>query len=152
MTNIIAQYGNGRFHPDFGQDYQLASNPLYGIPYNVVHGNSTAKIQVVIDAYPDQSDFQNAPIPANAAIEGDTQNGPTVGVDNRGDSHLLVWDEPSGSGTVDVLVQSGLTSANASANYTSPIWGYGLSVTSSVARFTYQSLDPFHDWLVSAHQ
>ena len=93
MSSIIATYGNGRFHPDFGQDYQLASNPLYGIPYNVVHGNSTAKIQVVIDAYPDESDLQNAPIPANAVIEGDTQNGPTVGVDNRGDSHLLVWDE-----------------------------------------------------------
>jgi len=93
MNSIIAKYGNGRFHPDFGQDYQLASNPLYGIPYNVVHGNSTAKIQVVIDAYPDESDLQNAPIPANAVIEGDTQNGPTVGVNNRGDSHLLVWDE-----------------------------------------------------------
>jgi hypothetical protein len=93
MTNIIAKYGNGRFHPDFGQDYRLASNSLYGIPYNVIHGNSTAKIQVVIDAYSDESDLQNAPIPANAVIEGDTQNGPTVGVDNRGDSHLLVWDE-----------------------------------------------------------
>jgi hypothetical protein len=93
MTNIIAKYGNGRFHPDFGQDYRLASNPLYGIRYNVIHGNSTAKIQVVIDAYSDESDLQNAPIPANAVIEGDTQNGPTVGVDNRGDSHLLVWDE-----------------------------------------------------------
>jgi hypothetical protein len=93
MNSIIAKYGNGRFHPDFGQDYQLADNPLYGIPYNVVHGNSTAKIPVVIDAYPDQSDLQNAPIPANAVIEGDTQNGPTVGVDNCGDSHLLIWDE-----------------------------------------------------------
>jgi len=93
INSIIAKYGNGRFHPDFGQDYQSASNPLYGIPYNVVHGNSTAKIQVVIDAYPDESDLQDAPIPANAVIEGDTQNGPTVGVDNRGDSHLLVWDE-----------------------------------------------------------
>ena len=93
MSSIIATYGNGRFHPDFGQDYQSAGTDLYGIPYNVVHGNSTAKIQVVIDAYADESDLQNAPIPANAVIEGDTQNGPTVGVDNRGDSHLLVWDE-----------------------------------------------------------
>ncbi len=32
MTNIVAKYGNGRFHPDFGQDYRLASDPLYGIP------------------------------------------------------------------------------------------------------------------------
>jgi hypothetical protein len=92
ITNIIAKYGNGRFHPDFGQDAQLAGTALYGIPYNVVHGNSTTKIQVVIDAYPGESDVQNAPVPANAVIEGDTQNGPTVGVDARGDSHLLVWD------------------------------------------------------------
>jgi len=93
MNSIIATYGNGRFHPDFGQDYQLATDPLYGIPYNVVHGNSTARIQVVIDAYGSQSDLQNAPVPANAVIEGDTQNGPTVGLNKRGDSHLLIWDE-----------------------------------------------------------
>jgi hypothetical protein len=54
---------------------------------------------------------------------------------------------PPGAGTVNVRVQSGLTNGNSSANYTSPIWGYGLSVTSSVARFSYQSLDPFHAWL-----
>jgi hypothetical protein len=56
---------------------------------------------------------------------------------------------PPGSGTVDVRVQSGLSNANSPANYTSPIWGYGLSVTSSVARLTYQSLDPFHAWLTA---
>src|SRR4051794_1090784 len=89
---IITRIGNGRFHPDFGQDYR-AGNPLYGIPFNVVHGNSTPKIHVVIDAYADQSDVQNAPIPANAVIEGDMDNGPTVGLANRGDSHLLIWDE-----------------------------------------------------------
>jgi hypothetical protein len=55
---------------------------------------------------------------------------------------------PSGSGTVDVRVQSGISNVD-SANFTSPIWGYGLSVTSSVARFTFQSLDPFHSWLAS---
>jgi hypothetical protein len=92
MNSIIATYGNGRFHPDFGQDYRNASD-LYGIPYNVVHGNSTPRVHVVIDAYPDESDLIDAPIPASAVIEGDLQNAPTVGVDNRGDSHLLVWDE-----------------------------------------------------------
>ena len=92
MNSIIATYGNGRFHPDFGQDYRN-TNDLYGIPYNVVHGNSTPKLHVVIDAYPTESDLIDAPIPASAVIEGDLQNGPTVGVNNRGDSHLLVWDE-----------------------------------------------------------
>ena len=93
MSSIIATYGNGRFHPDFGQDYQTANTDLYGIPYNVVHGNTTARVHVVIDAYPDESDLLDVPIPGNAVIEGDRQTGPTVGVDNRGDSHLLVWDE-----------------------------------------------------------
>ena len=92
ISAIISKYGNGRLHPDFGQDYQTATD-LYGIPYNVVHGNSVAKVQVIIDAYPDESDIENAPIPANAVLEGDLQNGPTVGASNRGDSHLLVWDE-----------------------------------------------------------
>lgn len=91
---IISKIGNSRFHPDFGQDYR-AGNGLYGIPYNVVHGNTTPKIHVVIDAYADESDVQNCPVPANAVIEGDMDNGPTVGLANRGDSHLLVWDEDS---------------------------------------------------------
>ena len=70
-----------------------SNNPLYGIPFNVVHGNTQPKVHVVIDAYPDESDLQDAPIPANAVLEGDNQNGPVVGLANRGDSHLIVWDE-----------------------------------------------------------
>jgi hypothetical protein len=64
------------------------------------------------------------------------------------DAHVTVV-APSGSGTVDVRIQSGTTNGNFAANYTSPIWGYGLSLTSSFARFTYQALDPFHAWLAS---
>jgi hypothetical protein len=65
------------------------------------------------------------------------------------DAHLSVL-APSGSGTVDVHIQSGVTNANSTANYTRPIWGYGLSATSAVARFTFQApLDPFHSWLSS---
>jgi hypothetical protein len=91
INNIITHYGDGRLHPDFGQDYGTQSD-LYGIPYNVVHGNSTPKTTVVIDAYADESDVIPAPLPAQAVIEGDYQNGPKAGVDNRGDSHLLVYD------------------------------------------------------------
>ena len=91
INNIISNYGDGRLHPDFGQDYHT-SQDLYGIPYNVVHGNSTPNVSVVIDAYADESDIVPAPIPSNAVIEGDFQNGPNVGVNNRGDSHLLVFD------------------------------------------------------------
>ncbi len=89
---IISKIGNGRFHPDFGQDYRVG-NGLYGIPYNVVHGNTTPKVAVVTSD--GESDILNCPIPTNAVIEGDTDNGPTVGLANRGDSHLLVWDEDS---------------------------------------------------------
>ncbi len=93
ISNIVNRYGNGHLHPDFGQDQRLANTDLYGIPYNVVHGNATPKVHVVIDAYAGDSDLLDAPIPANAVIEGDMQTAPTVGVDTRGDSHLLLWDE-----------------------------------------------------------
>ena len=91
LKNITDNYGAGQLHPDFGQDYQTSS-PLYGIPYNVVHGNTATKVNVVIDAYPGESDVQALPLPSNVVIEGDYQNGPNVGVDNRGDSHMLVYD------------------------------------------------------------
>ena len=91
MNSIISVYGNGRLHPDFGQDTDT-DDPLYGIPYTVVHGNSQPKVNVVIDAYADESDIQSVPIPSNAVLEGDQQNGPTVGLDVRGDSHLLIYD------------------------------------------------------------
>src|SRR5262245_12627945 len=35
INNILSNFGNGRLHPDFGQDYQNGTD-LYGIPYNVV--------------------------------------------------------------------------------------------------------------------
>jgi Calx-beta domain/IPT/TIG domain len=91
INNIVSLYGDGKLHPDFGQDTQT-SNPLYGIPYNVVHGNTQQRIHVVIDDYADESDLQDAPIPANAVLEGDNQNGPVAGLANRGDSHLIVYD------------------------------------------------------------
>ncbi len=92
INNIVTHYGDGRLHPDFGQDAHAAVD-LYGIPYNVVHGNSSPLTMVVLDAYPGESDRVPAPVPAGAAIEGDYQNGPKVGVNNRGDSHLVVWDQ-----------------------------------------------------------
>jgi IPT/TIG domain len=97
---IISHIGGSiGIHPDWGED--SASNgdsPLYGIPYNVVHGNSTAKVNVIIDNYPGESDIVPVPIPANAVIEGDYQNGPNpngggYNDNQRGDSHLIVWDE-----------------------------------------------------------
>jgi hypothetical protein len=95
LGNITNLYGDGRLHPDFGQDARN-SNPLYGIPYNVVRGNSAPKVHVVIDAYSGESDLQDAPVPANAVIEGDFQNAPNhtlgYGPGGRGDSHLLVYD------------------------------------------------------------
>jgi plastocyanin len=91
INNIVTRSGDGRLHPDFGEDSN-STGDLYGIPYNVVHGNSVAKISVIIDAYDNESDIVPAPIPANPVLEGDYQNGPKAGVDNRGDSHLIVFD------------------------------------------------------------
>jgi hypothetical protein len=109
---VITHIGSSiRIHPDWGEDDPAnGTSPLYGIPFNVVHGNTAATVHVLIDNYPGESDVTDVPIPANAVIEGDYQNGPNpygggyngpgspgYGTanppDQRGDSHLLVWDE-----------------------------------------------------------
>jgi hypothetical protein len=97
---IIAHIGSAiKIHPDWGDDSASnGANPLYGIPYNVVHGNSTARVNVSIDNYPGESDIVPVPIPAGAVVEGDYQNGPNpngggYNTGQRGDSHLIVWDE-----------------------------------------------------------
>jgi hypothetical protein len=97
---VIAHIGSSiGIHPDWGEDSAgNGSSPLYGIPYNVVHGNITATVNVIIDNYPGESDIVPVPIPANAVIEGDYQNGPNphgggYKAGQRGDSHLIVWDE-----------------------------------------------------------
>ncbi|HXB57914.1 MAG TPA: hypothetical protein VNU95_00005, partial [Candidatus Acidoferrales bacterium] len=102
---IIAHIGGTvKIHPDWGADSPANGNsPLYGIPYNVVHGNSTAKINVTIDNYPGESDIEPVPIPTNAVIEGDYQDGPNpygggYNDNQRGDSHLIVWDEDNNIG------------------------------------------------------
>ena len=106
-ASVIAKIGGSRkIHPDWGTDSPTnGTSPLYGIPYNVVHGNSTAKVNVIIDNYPGESDLLAVPIPANAVIEGDYQNGPnpngpgyTQNANERGDSHLIVWDEDNNIG------------------------------------------------------
>ncbi|HEV2328001.1 MAG TPA: IPT/TIG domain-containing protein [Verrucomicrobiae bacterium] len=104
-ASIIAAIGGGvKIHPDWGADSPTnGTSPLYGIPYNIVHGNSTAKISVIIDDYPGESDIFPAPIPTNAVIEGDFQNGPNTNgpgynTNQRGDSHLIIWDEDNNVG------------------------------------------------------
>jgi hypothetical protein len=96
---IIAHIGTStRLTPNwYADDPGNGSSPLYGIPYNVVHGNSAAKVNVIIDNYPGESDVQPVPIPANAVLEGDYQNGPNpngggYNVNQRGDSHMIVFD------------------------------------------------------------
>lgn len=103
-ASIISAIGSVKIHPDWGDDNPSnGMSPLYGIPFNVVHGNSTAKISVIIDDYPSESDIVPAPIPTNAVIEGDYQNGPNpngpgYNAGQRGDSHLLIWDEDNNIG------------------------------------------------------
>jgi hypothetical protein len=91
INDIVTDFGNGRLHPDFGQRYGDDSD-LYGIPINVVHGDTASTVNFVIDAYPDESDIIPVPMPSNVVIEGDLQNGPRFGLDARGDSHLLIYD------------------------------------------------------------
>src|SRR5580700_2487267 len=97
---VISHIGGSiGIHPDWGEDSSSNGNdPLYGIPFNIVHGNSTAKVNVIIDNYPGESDIESFPIPTNAVIEGDYQDGPNpngggYNAGQRGDSHLIIWDE-----------------------------------------------------------
>jgi autotransporter passenger strand-loop-strand repeat protein len=100
---IIAHIGTStRLTPNWGADNSASSNPLYGMPINIVHGNSTATVNVLIDNYPGESDVTPVPIPQNAVLEGDFQNRPNPNgagygengtLHQRGDSHLIVWDE-----------------------------------------------------------
>ena len=77
---IIAHIGSSiHLHPDWGDDNPAnGDSPLYGIPVNIVHGNSTTKVNVSIDNYLDESDVEPVPIPAAAVLEGDFQNGPNM--------------------------------------------------------------------------
>lgn len=78
-SNYIASIGlDKHVHPDFGSPAE------YGIPYVVVDGNSTPKVNVIAD-YSDESDFGLAPIPANPPIEGTNSS--------DGDRHVLVLDK-----------------------------------------------------------
>jgi hypothetical protein len=57
------------------------------------------------------------------------------------DSHLTAV-VPTGTGTVDVQVQSGVNEVdpnNPNRNVTNPIFGYGISATSAADQFTYSS-------------
>ncbi|MEX2114456.1 MAG: IPT/TIG domain-containing protein [Pirellulales bacterium] len=85
-ATLVANIGSSApLHPDFGTVYEGAN---IGIPYNVVSSGQTP-LEVVIDAYPDESDLIDVPIPSGAVIEGD----PLPANENDGDRHLIVYDQ-----------------------------------------------------------
>jgi hypothetical protein len=85
-ATLVASIGAGRsFHADFGTIYAGALN---GIPFNVVPATQP-RVDVIIDAYADESDLVPIPIPANAYIEGD----PLPSSQNTSDRHLIVFDK-----------------------------------------------------------
>jgi len=69
-------------HPDFGSGQYQGS--YMGIPYSVVD-SSQPPVNIVFNAYGDESDPGPMPIPANANIEGYPNPG-------TGDRHVLVLD------------------------------------------------------------
>jgi hypothetical protein len=85
-TLVSAIGASARLHPDFGNALYLGA--AIGIPYVVVPGDQP-KVNVVIDAYPNESDILPVPIPAGAPVEGDPLS-PDL---NTGDRHLLIYDK-----------------------------------------------------------
>ena len=65
---VIANIGaSTRVTPNWYADNPgNGASPLYGMPINVVHGNSVTRVNVTIDNYPWESDVVPVPIPANA--------------------------------------------------------------------------------------
>ena len=85
-ATLVASIGAGGYlHPDFGTIYEGA---YIGIPFIVVSA-SQPKVEVIVDAYADESDLVPVPIPAGAVIEGD----PLPSSQNTGDRHLIVYDK-----------------------------------------------------------
>jgi hypothetical protein len=86
-ATLVSSIGASKpLHPDFGSG--LFNGGQIGIPYNIVSGTQP-KVNVVIDAYPGESDLVPVPIPSNAVIEGD----PLPSAQNTADRHLLVYDK-----------------------------------------------------------
>jgi hypothetical protein len=104
-ATMIASIGTStRVTPDWGANPNnlFTQTRMYGIPVNIVHGNSAnvTKTTVIIDNYPGESDQIQVPLPNTyqPVIEGDLPNGPNTNgpggnSGQRGDSHLIVWDE-----------------------------------------------------------
>ena len=69
-------------HPDFGSGQYQGS--YIGIPYSVV-GSSQSPVNILFNAYGDESDPGPMPLPANANIEGYPNPG-------TGDRHVLILD------------------------------------------------------------
>jgi hypothetical protein len=85
-ATLVSSIGSSsHVHADFGSS--LYAGSYIGIPINVVSGTQP-KVNVIIDAYPSESDLVPVPIPAGAIIEGD----PLPPSQNTGDRHLLVYD------------------------------------------------------------
>lgn len=91
INRILARNPARKVHADFGNP--ATDGALYGIPITVVDG-TVPKVTVYIpdEGYPDESDLVQVPIPSDAVIEGDGATGP-ADPDDRGDSHLLVYDK-----------------------------------------------------------
>jgi hypothetical protein len=98
--------GTRRLHLDLGTSEDMTSNEYYGIPYNIVSGNSLAWQTVHYDqGWPDESDCADAihgvvrpcinlaglallPIPPSPKVEGGISGDSSV----DGDHHILVVD------------------------------------------------------------
>ena len=106
-ANYISFINNGgtrRLHPDFGGNDTSTANGIYGMPYAVVTGVTSADLQSVQFQYWDESDgvnlntgasFSFYPIPSEAITQARWIEGGDPGnVDRRSsqDRHLLIVD------------------------------------------------------------
>jgi hypothetical protein len=107
MINFMQHYDNGTYYNwalGFESGNMEAKNQnwgMYGIAYNVVHGNTAAWVNVNVFKYGTGGRTVpytlSVPMPTNAVLMGDHWTGPNTtqgyGPGGRGDSDLIVYDE-----------------------------------------------------------
>jgi hypothetical protein len=107
MISFMQHYDNGTYHDwalglESGNMEAKNNNwNMYGIPFNVVHGNTAARAPVTVFKYGTGGQTVpytlSVPMPSNPVLMGDFWTGPNptqgYGGGGRGDSDLIVWDE-----------------------------------------------------------
>src|SRR5262249_20593211 len=155
---IVADNGSNFFFT--GASYSVDANNGFALTWNdsdiqdTVHGlkSLTYSMFELVDLTPAVTGLSTTSGPAGTAVtvtgrdlsraarhlQGLFRHTPPKAVSGVDDAPVTAV-APAGSGTVHVRVQSGVSDPNDTSNVNSPIFGYGISATTTADQFTYGS-------------